>query len=153
MDQVLILLTILYCFKEMPSYMEHVELILTMWMFIKVEFMTKDKFQRKTFKNHVSWTIKNTHTHTHIFNEFSLCNYLPTFSCMCRLRGSSVYTRFFAILHYWTWFLIEKKVWIMYLCLSVGLSFVSLNPMMIILYILIHGLSSHVFYFFIPWKK
>jgi hypothetical protein len=86
--------------------MEHVELILTMRMFIKDEFVTEDKFQRKTFKNHVAWTIfffkkqTHTHTHTHIFNEFLVCNYLPTFSC--HLRGSSVYTQFFATLHYWT---------------------------------------------------
>jgi hypothetical protein len=45
--------------------MEHVELILTMWMFIKVEFMIEDKFQKKTFKNHVSWTIFKKKKHTH----------------------------------------------------------------------------------------
>lgn len=41
----------------------------------------------------------------------------------------------------------------MYICLGVGLNFVSLNPMMMILYIFIHGLSSHVLYFFIPWRS
>lgn len=125
--------------------MEHVGLILIMWLFIKVESMNEDKFQRKTFKNHVSWIIFFKNTHTHIFNEFLVCNYLPTFSCMYHLRGSNVYTQFFATLHYWTWFLIWKKVQIMYLCLSVGLSFVSLNPMMTILYIFIHVISCIVF--------